>query len=101
MDCIGKFKFNRTGRKFFLELFIPFRSKYRIDGVVKKNNVKNEAETTMNHLTRLLSKLQNAQRNQLSKGTARKRFGNRLYLERLEERALMALVAAWSAADMG
>ena len=58
--------------------------------MVEKNNVKNEAEKTMNHLKRLLTKLQKTKRNRESKSSARKHFGNRLCLERLEERALMA-----------
>lgn len=44
----------------------------------------------MNHLTKLLTKLQKTRRNHSSKSSARKRFGNRLSLERLEERSLMA-----------
>ena len=51
----------------------------------------------MNHFTKLLTKLQKTKRNQSSKSSARKRFGNRLGLERLEERALMAVVAYWTA----
>ena len=51
----------------------------------------------MNHLAKLLTKLQKTKRNQSYKGMAKKRLANRLGLERLEERALMAVVAAWTA----
>ncbi|MEQ1826987.1 MAG: hypothetical protein ABL921_13615 [Pirellula sp.] len=44
----------------------------------------------MNHLTKMLTILRNAKRSGSSKATSRRRFGNRLRLERLEERALMA-----------
>ncbi len=72
--------------------------------MVEKYYVKTEAEKTMNHLTKLLTKLQKIKRNQSSKSSARKRFGNRLGLERLEERALMAvappgLVSWWTGDD--
>ncbi len=65
--------------------------------VVEKYNVKNEVEKTMNHLAKLLTKFRRAKRNHSFKGSLRKGFGNRLSLERLEERSLMAVVAAWSA----
>ena len=53
----------------------------------------------MNQLTKLLTKLQKTKRNQSFKGMARKRFGNRLYLERLEERELMAGDVSITVAD--
>ncbi len=56
----------------------------------------------MNHLAKLLTKLQKTKRNDSSKSSARKRFGNRLGLERLEERALMAVdisISDWSMSE--
>ncbi len=44
----------------------------------------------MNHLAKLLTKLRKTKRNCSSKGLSRNRFGSRLRLERLEERALLA-----------
>lgn len=65
------------------------------------NNVKREMEKTMNHLAKLLTKLQKTKRNDSSKSSARKRFGNRLGLERLEERALMAQLAFGTPLNFG